>query len=86
MGPRAAAIYKFVYYINFKLFFIISFVLGSITFEVRMFNAIKKGTYFVSPAPLLPSRTQVRFYISVEQVVGKTSDLGNGELVWRASL
>ena len=28
------------------------FVLGSIAFEIRMLNAIKKRTYFVSFAPL----------------------------------
>ena len=60
MGPHAAAIYKFVYYINL-IFFIFVFVLGSIAFEIIMLNAIKKRTYFVLLAPLLPSRTQVRF-------------------------
>ena len=30
-----------------------------------MFNAIKKHTYFVSLAPLLPSGTLVRFFTSV---------------------
>ena len=40
-------------------------MLGSIAFEIRMFNAIKKRTYLVSFAPLLPSRTQVRFFTLV---------------------
>ena len=40
-------------------------MLGSISFEIRMLNAIKKRTYFVSLAPLLPSRTQVRFFTLV---------------------
>ena len=35
-------------------------MLGSIAIEIRMFNATKKCKYFVSLAPLLPSRTQVR--------------------------
>ena len=40
--PHAAAIYKFVYYINLKLFVLLFvFMLGSIAFEIRMFNAIK---------------------------------------------
>ena len=66
MGPHAAAIYKFVYNINLQLFLLLFvFVLGSIAFEIRMFNAIKKRTYFVSLAPLLPSRTQVRFFTLV---------------------
>ena len=41
------------------------FVLGSIAFEIRMLNAIKKHTYFVSLAPLPPSRTHVRFFTMV---------------------
>ena len=41
------------------------FVLGSIAIEIRMFNAIKKRTYFVSLAQLLPSRIQVRFFTLV---------------------
>ena len=59
MGPHAAAIDKFVYCIFFY------FVLGSIAFEIRMLNTIKKRTYFVSLAPLLPSRIQVRFFTLV---------------------
>ena len=77
MGPHAAAIYNLVYYIIFFSLFL--FVFGSIAFEIRILNAIKKCTYFVSLVPLLPSRTQVSgaiFYISVEQVEGKTSDPG----------
>ena len=59
------------------IFFLFVFVLGSIAAEIRTLNAVKKRTCFVSLAPLLPSRTQVRFfYNSVEQVVGKTSDPG----------
>ena len=46
MGPHAAAIYKFVYYINLKSFFLFVFVLGSIAFEIRMLNAIKKTYIF----------------------------------------
>ena len=40
-------------------------MLGSIAFKIRMFNAIKKRTYFVSLAPLLPSRTQLRLFTIV---------------------
>ena len=60
MGPHAAVIYKFVYYIN--LIFFLVFVLA---FEIIMLNAIKKRTHFVSLAPLLPSRTRVRFFTLV---------------------
>ena len=63
MGPHAAAIHKFVYYINLIVLFV--FVLGSMAFEIRMFNAIKRRTYFVSLAPLLPSRTQVSRYLQI---------------------
>ena len=78
MGLSAAAIYKFVWHINLKLFLLFVFVLGSIAIEIRTLNAVKRHTYFVSLAPLLPSRTQVRFFFcnSVEQVVGKISDPG----------
>ena len=62
MSPHAAAIYKFVYYINKKILFV--FVLGSIAFEIRKLNAIKKRSYFVSLAPLLPSKTQVRIVLN----------------------
>ena len=40
-------------------------MLRSRAFEIRKFNAIKMGTYFVSLVPLLPSRTQVRFFTLV---------------------
>ena len=40
-------------------------MLGSIAIEIRMLNAIKRRTHFVSLAPLLPSRTQVRFFTLV---------------------
>ena len=61
LGPHAAAIYKFVFDIIFFLFVV---VLGSIALDIRMLNAIKKRTYFVSLAPLLPSRTQVRIVMN----------------------
>ena len=39
---------------------------GSIAIEIRTLNAVKKKrTYFVSPAPSLPSRAQVRFFTIV---------------------
>ena len=47
MGPHAAEIYKFVYYINLKLFVLV-FVLGSIAFEIRMLTAIKKNVHILS--------------------------------------
>ena len=40
-------------------------MLGSIAIEIRTLNAVKKRTYFVSLAPLLPSRTQVRFVCTI---------------------
>ena len=50
---------------EFKIiFFLFVFVLGSKAFEIKVLNAIKKRTYFVSLAPL-SSRTQVRFFTLV---------------------
>ena len=64
-GRRAAAIYKFVWHMNLKLFFVFLIVLGSIAIDIGMLNAIKKRTYLVSLAPLLPSRTRVRLFTLV---------------------
>ena len=47
-------------------------MLGSITIEIRTLNAVKKRTYFVWPAPLLPVNSGTIFFNSVEQVVSKT--------------
>ena len=40
-------------------------MLGCIAIKIRMLNTIKKRTYFVSLAPLLSSRTHVRFFTLV---------------------
>ena len=51
---------------EFKIsFFLFLFLLGSITIEIRTLKAVKKRIYFVSLAPFLSSRTQVRFFTIV---------------------
>ena len=61
MDLCAAAVYKFVCHCEFEIiFFLFVLVLGSIAIEIRTLNAVKRRTYFVSLALLLPSRTQVQ--------------------------
>ena len=61
-----------------RVFLLFVVVLGSIALEIGTLYAAKKRTYFVSPAPSLPSRAQVQFFYNRGgQVVGKTSDPGN---------
>ena len=58
-------------YMAYEFVFLFVLVLESIAIEIGTFNAVKKRTYFVSLAPsrtafelrLLPSRTQVRFFM-----------------------
>ena len=67
MGPHAPAIYKFVYYINLKLFFsLFVFVIGSRAFEIRMLHAIKKTYIFCLACAITAfENSGAIFYISV---------------------
>ena len=62
---------------EFKIIFsYLFFVLESIAIEIRTLNAIKNVHFCLACAITAFENSGVIFYLSVEQVVGKTSDPG----------